>query len=105
MIRREVTKVLPDMNSGFFSYMGNELLKLARYSKSNAEQSEYFAAMSNLEKAKKQVAQSFTQEVVDQIDNPRDLRAPLEKRCQAEADRKKKQSDKVRLSLVSTDEF
>ncbi|MFT6434940.1 MAG: diguanylate cyclase (GGDEF)-like protein [Candidatus Azotimanducaceae bacterium] len=104
-IRREVTKVLPDMNSGFFSYMDNELLKLARDSKSNAEQSEYFAAMSNLEKAKKQVAQAFTQEVVDQIDNPRGLRALLEERRQAEADRKKKRSDKVRLSLVNTDEF
>lgn len=104
-IRREVTKVLPDMNSGFFSYMDDELLKLARDSKSNAEQSEYFAAMSNLEKAKKQVVQTFTHEIVDQIDNPRDLRTLLEERRETEAERKKKQSDKVRLSLVNTDEF
>ena len=104
-VRREVTKVLPEMNSAFFSYMDEELLKLARDSKSNAEQSEYFAAMSNLEKAKKQVVQSFTQEVVDQIDNPRDLRTLLEERREAEAERKKQESEKVRLSLVNTDEF
>lgn len=104
-IRREVTKILPEMNSAFFSYMDDELLKLARDSKSNAEQSEYFAAMSNLEKAKKHVVQSFTQEVLDQIDNPRDLRTLLEERRESEAERKKKQTDKVRLSLVNTDEF
>ena len=54
-VRREVAKVMPEMNSAFFSYMDEELLKLARDAKTNAEQSEYFAAMSNLEKAKKSV--------------------------------------------------
>ena len=54
-VRAVVAKVLPEMNSAFFSYMDEELLKLARDAKSNAEQSEYFAAMSNLEKAKKRV--------------------------------------------------
>ena len=104
-IREEVTKLLLEINAAFFSYMDDELLKLARDAKSNAEQSEYFAAMSNLEKAKEQVKQSFIQEVVDQIDHPRDLRALLEARRKAEAERKKQQSEKVRLSLVNTDEF
>ena len=104
-IREEVTKLLLEINAAFFSYMDDELLKLARDAKSNAEQSEYFAAMSNLEKAKEQVKQSFIQEVVDQIDNPRDLRALLEARRKAEVERKKQQPEKVRLSLVNTDEF
>jgi len=73
-IRAVVVKVLPEMNSAFFSYMDEELLKLARDSQSNAEQSEYFAAMSNLEKAKKTVGRGFSNEVLDQIDNPRDLK-------------------------------
>ena len=63
-IREEVTKLLLEINAAFFSYMDDELLKLARDAKSNAEQSEYFAAMSNLEKAKEQVKQSFIQEVL-----------------------------------------
>lgn len=104
-IRRKVMKMLPEMNTAFFFYMDHELLKLARDSKNNAEQSEYFAAMSQLEKAKKQVVISFTREVVDQIDNPRGLRALLEDRRDAEAKRKKKHSEKFRLSLVNTDEF
>ncbi|MDZ7684979.1 MAG: hypothetical protein U5O39_08200 [Gammaproteobacteria bacterium] len=87
-IRREVARILPEMNSAFFSYMDEELLKLARDSKTNAEQSDYFAAMSNLEKAKKQVGETFMREVLDQIDNPRDLQALLEARRESEQARK-----------------
>ncbi|MDG1441795.1 MAG: DUF1631 family protein [Pseudomonadales bacterium] len=104
-VRAVVAKVLPEMNSAFFSYMDEELLKLARDSKSNAEQSEYFAAMSNLEKAKKRVGQGFTNEVLDQIDNPRDLKKLLEDRRSAEAERKQKQASRIKLSLVNTEEF
>ena len=63
-------------------------MKLARDSQSNAEQSEYFAAMSNLEKAKKTVGRGFSNEVLDQIDNPRDLNKLLEDRLSAETERK-----------------
>ncbi|MGK0396502.1 MAG: diguanylate cyclase (GGDEF)-like protein [Candidatus Azotimanducaceae bacterium] len=105
-VRREVAKVLPEMNSAFFSYMDEELLKLARDAKTNAVQSEYFAAMSNLEKAKKSVGQSFSNEVLDQIDNPRDLDKLLDKRKAAETERKAKQAERrVKLSLVNTEEF
>ena len=108
-VRREVAKVLPEMNSAFFSYMDEELLKLARDAKTNTEQSEYFAAMSNLEKAKKSVGQSFSNEVLDQIDNPRDLNKLLEERKAAEQERKAKQAQqaerRVKLSLVNTEEF
>lgn len=105
-VRREVTKVLPEMNSAFFSYMDEELLKLARDVKTNAAQSEYFAAMSNLEKAKKSVGQSFSNEVLDQIDNPRDLDKLLGERKAAETERKAKQAERrVKLSLVNTEEF
>lgn len=107
-VRREVSKVLPEMNSAFFSYMDEELLKLARDAKTNAVQSEYFAAMSNLEKAKKSVGQSFSNEVLDQIDNPRDLNNLLEERKAAESERKAKQAQqakRVKLSLVNTEEF
>ncbi len=105
-VRREVAKVLPEMNSAFFSYMDEELLKLARDAKTNAEQSEYFAAMSNLEKAKKAVGQSFANEVLDQVDHPRNLQELLEERKAAESERKAKQAErKVKLSLVNTEEF
>lgn len=104
-IRAVVVKVLPEMNSAFFSYMDEELLKLARDSQSNAEQSEYFAAMSNLEKAKKTVGRGFSNEVLDQIDNPRDLNKLLEDRLSAETERKEKQASRVKLSLVNTEEF
>ena len=105
-VRREVAKVLPEMNSAFFSYMDEELLKLARDAKSNAVQSEYFAAMSNLEKAKKSVGQAFANEILDQIDKPRDLNQLLDERKAAEAERKEKQAQqRVKLSLVNTEEF
>ncbi len=104
-IRREVSRVMPEMNSAFFSYMDEELLKLARDAKSNAEQSDYFAAMSNLEKAKKKVGEAFINEVLDQIDNPRNLKALLEARKAAEQERKKQQASRVKLSLVNTEEF
>lgn len=105
-VRREVAKVMPEMNSAFFSYMDEELLKLARDAKTNAEQSEYFAAMSNLEKAKKSVGQTFSNEVLDQIDNPRDLNELLEERKRIETERKAAQAErKVKLSLVNTEEF
>ena len=105
-IRREVARVLPEMNSAFFSYMDEELLKLARDAKTNAAQSEYFAAMSNLEKAKKSVGQAFSLEVLDQIDHPRDLEKLLEERRAAESERKAKQAEqRVKLSLVNTEEF
>lgn len=105
-VRREVAKVIPEMNAAFFSYMDEELLKLARDAKTNAEQSEYFAAMSNLEKAKKSVGQAFANEVLDQIDNPRDLESLLEERKKIETERKAAQAEcRVKLSLVNTEEF
>ncbi len=104
-VRREVARILPEINSAFFSYMDEQLLNLAKDAKTNAEQSEYFSAMSNIEKAKKDVGQSFVNELLDQIDNPRDLKKLLEERKADEAARKQKQQSRVKLSLVSTDEF
>ena len=105
--RKVVAKILPEMGSAFFGYMDNELLILARDAKSNAAQSDYFAAMSTLEKAKKSVIQSISSEILDQIDKPRDLDMLLRARREAEAERKqKKESNKrVKLSLVNTDDF
>jgi diguanylate cyclase (GGDEF)-like protein len=104
-IRSVVAKVLPEMNSAFFSYMDDELLRLARDAKSNAVQSEFFAAMSNLEKAKKEVGQSFNNEVLDQLDRPRELEVLLAERKAAELERKTSQASKTKLSLVDTDDF
>jgi diguanylate cyclase (GGDEF)-like protein len=105
-LRKEVMQVLPEMNTALFKYMDSELLELAKDAKSNAEQSEYFAAMSSLEKAKKQVGQDFMNEVVDQIDNPRNLETLLEERKKASEERKAaSQSKRVKLSLVNTEEF
>jgi diguanylate cyclase (GGDEF)-like protein len=104
-IRKEAARIMPEMNSAFFSHMDEELLKLAGSAKNNAEQSEYFAAMSNLEKAKKAVGRSFTNDILDQIDNPRNLQTLIEERKNAEQERKEKQASRVKLSLVSTDEF
>ncbi|MEM7365702.1 MAG: DUF1631 family protein, partial [Pseudomonadota bacterium] len=104
-IRKGVATILPEMTTALFSHMDDELLVLARDAKNNAEQSEYFAAMSNLEKAKKTVSQQFADEVTDQVDNPRDLKALLSEREAAEAERKARQANKVKLSLVNTEEF
>lgn len=104
-IRKGVATILPEMTTALFSHMDDELLILARDAKNNAEQSEYFAAMSNLEKAKKSVSQQFSDEVTDQVDNPRDLKALLAEREAAEAERKTRQANKVKLSLVNTEEF
>lgn len=104
-VRREVVKVIPEMCSAFFGYMDKELLAMASNSRNNAEQSEYFAAMSNLEKTKKNVSQSFLDEVLDHIDHPKDLKALLKELDKAEAERKKEGASKVKLSLVNTEEF
>lgn len=104
-VRREVVKVIPEMCSAFFTYMDKELLAMARDARNNAEQSEYFAAMSNLEKAKKNVSQSFLDEVLNHIDHPKDLKTLLKELDKAEAERKKEGASKVKLSLVNTEEF
>lgn len=104
-IRKEVARIMPEMTSAFFSHMDEELLKLARDAKTNAEQSDYFAAMSTIEKAKKQVSENFMREVLDQIDSPRNLQSLLDERAAAEKERKEKQASRVKLSLINTDEF
>jgi|TARA_B100002003_G_scaffold231280_1_gene242152 hypothetical protein len=105
-IRKGVAKVLPEMTIAIFKYLDGELLEMAKDAKSNAEQSEYFAAMSNLEKAKNSVTQQFTNDVLDQIDNPRDLETLLEERRKADEERKQASAAKrVKLSLVNTEEF
>jgi len=103
-IRKGVAKVLPEMTSAIFKYMDAELLEMAKDAKSNAEQSEYFAAMSNLEKAKQTVSQQFVNDVLDQIDNPRNLETLLEERKQAN-DERKDAVKSVKLSLVNAEEF
>ncbi|MEO2175916.1 MAG: DUF1631 family protein [bacterium] len=104
-LRREVAKVLPEMNSAFFAYMDEELMNLVRDSKTNAQQSDYFDAMSKLEQAKKRVSQSFIKEVLDQVDNPRTLKSLLEERLAAETKRKEKWATRKKLSLINTEEF
>ena len=104
-VRRRVVRVLPEMISALFSYMDDELLRLARDAKSNAVQSEYFAAMSNLEKAKKEVSQAFNHDILDQIDRPKELQALLAERKAAELARKQTEAKKTKLTLVDTDDF
>lgn len=104
-LRKEATQVIPEMINGIFSYMDTELLELAKNAKSNAEQSEYFAAMSTLEKAKKQVGQEFGKEILNQFDEPGDLNTLLEARRKASEERKAQMQQRVKLSLVNTDEF
>ncbi len=105
-LREGVVKVMPEMTTALFKYMDVELLEMAKDAKSNAEQSEYFAAMSNLEKAKKKVSEQFAKDILDQIDNPRDLETLLEERKKANDERKQSASaKKLKLSLVNTEEF
>lgn len=104
-LRKEAAQVIPEMINGIFSYMDTELLELAKDAKSNAEQSEYFAAMSTLEKAKKQVGQEFGKEILNQFDEPRDLNTLLEARRKANEERKAQMQQRVKLSLINTDEF
>ncbi len=105
MLRKEAAKIVPEMTASLFSYMDSELLELAKDAKSNAEQSEYFAAMSSLEKAKKQVSQDFLNDVLNQFDEPRDLQTLLEERRKANEERKAQSQKKIKLSLVNTEEF
>lgn len=104
-LRKQLTNVIPDMARGIFKYLDDELLELAKDAKSNAEQSEYFAMMSTLEKAKKEVAQGFANDILGQIDKPRDLQTILDARKKAEEERKAQSAKRIKLSLVNTDEF
>ena len=105
-LRKGVVRILPEMTNALFKYMDAGLLDFAKSSRSNAEQSEYFAAMSNLEKSKTAVGHKFANEVLDHLDNPRDLRTLLEERKKANEERKKASAAKrVKLSLVNTEEF
>lgn len=67
--------ILPKIKIALFAHMDGELLVRARDAKNNAEQHEFFAAMSYLKKAKNTVSQQFTDEVTDQVDNFKDLNA------------------------------
>ena len=103
---RELALVaIPQMAAESFTYMDSELLELAKDAKSNAEQNEYFAAMSVLEKAKTGVSQDFLGVVIDQIDDPRDLRTLIEAREKANDLRKAELEEQSKLSLVNTEEF
>jgi diguanylate cyclase (GGDEF)-like protein len=105
-MRKGITRVLPEMTNALFKFMDAELLDLAKTSRSNAEQSEYFAAMAKLEKSKVAVGKQFADEVLDHLDNPRDLKTLLEERKKANEDRKQASAAKrVKLSLVNTEEF
>ena len=107
ILRKEAAGILPQMVSSIFSYMDSELLELAKDAKSNAEQSEYFAAMSVLEKSKKNVSKDFAEDVLNQFDEPRDLQALLEARKRANEERKAQSQSqkKTKFSLVNTDDF
>ncbi len=104
-LRKELTSVIPEMARRIFKYLDDELLDMAKDAKSNAEQSEYFASMSALEKSKKDVAQGFANDVLNQIDEPRDLQSILDARKQAEEERKAQSAKRVKLSLVNTEDF
>ena len=66
---------MPKIKIALFAHMDGELLVRARDAKNNAEQHEFFAAMSYLKKAENTVSQQFTDEVTDQVDNFKDLNA------------------------------
>jgi diguanylate cyclase (GGDEF)-like protein len=105
LLRKEAAKILAEMNTSIFTYMDTELLELAKDAKSNAEQSEYFAAMSALEKGKKVAGQEFIDEVLNQFDEPRDLQSLLDARKKANEERKAQSQKRIKLSLINTDEF
>jgi len=104
-IRGVLTKVLPKMNSVFFSHMDEELLGLARDATSNSLQSEYFAAKSILEGAREAVGQAFIREILDQFDNPRSLAGLREERSLVKPSDHKARVDPAPLSLVDTNDF
>ena len=104
-VRKEISQIVPEMTAAFFNYMDKELLELAKDAKSNAEQSEYFAAMSAVEKGKQRVGETFLQDVLNQIDAPRDLQTLLEERKKANEERKAQSQKKIKLTLINTDEF
>lgn len=91
-IRKGVVKLLSEMTLTFFTYMDAVLLELAKDAKSNEEQDKYFAVMADLEKHKKAVFQQFKHEVLDQLDNPRDLQTLQAERKKIVAERKKTSS-------------
>ena len=105
LLRKAVSQIVPEMNRTIFLHMDMELLELAKNAKSNAEQSEYFEAMSSLEKARKQVSQDFLNEILNQFDEPRNLEALLEQRIKKTEARKEQSQKQVKFSLVNTEEF
>jgi diguanylate cyclase (GGDEF)-like protein len=105
MLRKAASQALPQMAEALFKHMDSELLDLAKNAKSNAEQSEYFSAMSTLEKAKKGLIESVVSSVLHQVDEPRDLQALIAERKKANDERKAQAQSKVKLSLVNTEDF
>lgn len=104
-VRQQVAVALPEMISTFSSYMTAELRTQTRHAGSNASESEYFAARSDLEQAREQIESSFIEQVLDRIDNPRDQDKSIGEQGTVGNEPAEKQSGKIELSLVDTDEF
>ena len=105
LLRKAASQIIPEMSQTIFSHMDTELLELAKVAESNTEQSEYFEAMSSLEKAKKQVSQDFLKEILSQFDEPRNLEELIKERKKKTEARKEQSQEQVKLSLVNTEEF
>lgn len=105
MLRKDLVQALPQMASALFKHLDGSLLEMAKNAKTNAEQSEYFAAMSNLEKAKQNLLDTVMNSVLHQIDEPRELHVLIAERKRANEERKAQAKSKIKLSLVNTEEF
>ena len=104
-IRGLAIKKLPEMHTALFSYMADELLGLARDSRSNAEQNDHFITISILESARPAAEKAFVNTVIQQLDSQQSLASYRKMRKQEELARKKGQAKTIKLSLVNTDEF
>ncbi len=104
--RQHLTKAIAEIIPSFFEYMDKELIRLAGAAANNALQDAYFVALNTLEQSKAQAEKDINEVILDQIDHPREVDDVLSKRQALESERRQKQeSQRIKLSLVNTDEF
>lgn len=98
-VHRILERALKRIGDGFFESALQELLVSARDAGTNAVQMMYFEGLDQLEKNQHRIRETFSEEVLRQVDNVTNLEEVLEKR------RRRATGDSKKLQLVDTDQF
>lgn len=77
-LRQLVSKIIPEMMYVFFEKMDGEMLNMARKAETPYEQSDIFTALTELRSRRNEISRSFSREILNKIDDPRDMDALVE---------------------------